>query len=366
MTKILIVDLARYYGGADVRVLSLARAFEQANIPYSIASLEGSDLHRRLELEGLSMTSVPLSRGDARNVSFLRNVISKGGFTIVDAHNPQSQLWAHTASIGIDGIRRVSTMHSSYRFEHGSSLKGHAYEQVIRINAGLGCDFIAVSEAVDSYLIDTVGLDRKRVQLIPNGILIPDTIGNPTHELIDSLGWGQRTVVVVVGRLEEVKGHTYLIEAMKQIAPEFPQLRCLFIGEGRSKESLQAQVIASGLADVVYFAGFRDDVEQILPACDIFCLPSLSEGLPYALLEASARKVPALVSKVGGMAKLLTHGENATFAEPADPKTLALGLRWLMENPDKAQQQAEAAYDLVQREYSFKTMLERTLALYKQ
>ncbi len=363
---ILIVDLARFYGGADVRVLLLARTFHAMGLPYAVATLEGSDLQRRLQSEGLHAHAVPYSRGDWRNILFLRKLIREKGYRIVDAHNPQSQMWAHLATIGMRGIVRISTMHSSYRFEHGGSAKGYAYEQVIRLNQALGCRFIAVSEAVHNYLQDVVKIPAARIALIHNSITIPPRTQDRVHPLYQQLGWDDRhQKIIVVGRLEEVKGHTYLIEALAQVRTEYPALRCLFVGEGRVKEALVAQVTAAGLQDVIHFSGFRDDVDALLAASDLFAMPSLSEGLPYALLEACSYQLPVLASAVGGMAQLLTDRQNALLVPPADSAALALSLRWMLDHPQETRQLAQTAYELIEREYGLQTMLDRTLALYQ-
>lgn len=364
--SVLLVDLARYYGGADVRVLLLARTFEQTGVRYGVATLQGSDLQRRLQSEGLHAHAVPYSRGDWRNIPFLRALIREQDYRVIDAHNPQSQLWAHLATVGLRGVRRISTMHSSYRLEHGGSAKGYAYEQVIRLNQLLGCRFIAVSEAVTRYLQDTVHLPQDRVQMIPNSISIPPMAHSRTHALYQQLGWNDsHHKLIVVGRLEEVKGHRYLIDALHQVAADHPALRCLFVGEGRCKEALLAQVEAAGLQQIVHFSGFRDDVDALLAASDLFVMPSLSEGLPYALLEACAYRLPVLVSAVGGMAQLLTDRHNALLVPPADVDALAQGLRWMLAHPAEAQQLAATAYALIEREYGLQTMIDRTLALYQ-
>ena len=361
----LIVDLSLRYGGADVRVVALAQAFAEQGIHYNVAVLDDSDIQRRLASEGLNTVTVPHGKGNPLVAPFMRGLISKEKYTVVDAHNPQSQFWSHAATLGMRGIQRVSTIHSSYRLEHEGSLKGHSYEQIIRVNALQGCRFIAVSEAVHEYLTQTVGLESERIALIHNSIVLPDNpMPDKSHPLIHELGWQDKTIVVVVGRLEPVKGHEFIIRALTSLTPIYPNLRCLFVGEGRIHDILQAQVVEAGLDEVVHFAGFRDDVNAILKACDIFAIPSLSEGLPYALLEAASQKVPILASEVGGMAKLLTHKQNAYLVPPSDTPALAEGLRWMFDNVERRHALAEAAYTLVKDNYSMEKMLEQTLAVY--
>jgi glycosyltransferase involved in cell wall biosynthesis len=196
--------------------------------------LDDSDIQRRLASEGLNYVVVPYGKGNPLVATFIRGLVNREKYTVVDAHNPQSQLWSHTATLGMKGVQRVSTIHSSARLEHEGSVKGRSYEQIIRVTALQKCRFIAVSEAIQEYLIQTVGLDSERISIIHNSIALPDNPQpNKAHPLIQELRWGDKTIVVIVGRLESVKGHEFLFRALTALKPIYPDLRCLVVGEIR-------------------------------------------------------------------------------------------------------------------------------------
>ena len=360
---VLIVDLAQGYGGAEVRVLDTAKSLH-GHYPYGVATLAGSPLHQRLEAAGLVAVPVPFSRSDPRLLFFLFRAIRQRGYGVLDAHNVQSQFWGHLAA-ALAGAGRVSTVHSSYKLEHNGSLKGRMYEQVLRLNTWWGVQFIAVSEAVQSYL-QSLDIPADRISLIHNSIHLPPLAeSSREHPLLKSLGWTEDAyVVIVVARLEPVKGHSFLIEALSQVAPELPQLRCLIVGDGRTRPALEAQVAQAHLQDRVHFAGFRDDIPALLSASAAFCLPSLSEGLPYALLEACAHHVPALVTRVGGMAELLTHRQTAFLVPPSDPAALAEGLRWLVNHNEEAAAMSQRTFAWLEQKFSPDEMIAKTLAIY--
>jgi glycosyltransferase involved in cell wall biosynthesis len=362
---VLIINLAKGYGGAEVRVLDTAKLLH-GRYPYAVATLAGSPLHQRLEAAGLAALPVPFGRADIRLLFFLRQAMRRGGYGVVDAHNVQSQFWGHLAARLAGVPIKVSTVHSAYQLEHNGSLKGRLYEQVLCSNANWSVQFIAVSEAVQNYL-QNIGINPERISLIHNSIslstLPSSSSGMPLREVLD---WGKDTyVVIVVARLEPIKGHTYLLEALSRVASERPQLRCLIVGEGRQRTALEAQVQQAQLQEHVHFAGFRDDVSALLSASDAFCLPSLSEGLPYALLEASAQCLPLLVTRVGGMAQLLNN-QTALLVPPADPAALAEGLCWLMDHPQVARWMGQMAFASLQQHFSPDEMLYRTLEVYRR
>jgi glycosyltransferase involved in cell wall biosynthesis len=365
-SRVLLVDLARYYGGADVRVLELARSLASIGHPYAVATLEGSALQERLVLEHLEGLPVPFTRSDPSIVSFLRRAIRRHGFDVVDAHNPQSQFWGCFASAWARGVKLVCTVHSAYRLEHQGSMRGRLYEQVLHLNGLAGAQFIAVSEAVASYMLG-IGIPQERISLIHNSWRPADQPGSEDRDaLLRSFGWNPDVhVVTIVARVEPVKGHAFLLEAFGRAIKDRPQLRCLIIGEGRSRPALERTARNLKLEREVHFTGFRSDISRLLRASDAFCLPSVSEGLPYALLEAASYGLPLVVSRVGGMAALLTHQQNALLVPPADVSALAEALLWTVNHPREAAQLGRAARELVNQRFRPEEMIANTLAVYR-
>jgi glycosyltransferase involved in cell wall biosynthesis len=365
---ILIMDLAKNYGGVEVRVLSLAKALH-GRYPYKVAVLAGSSLHKRLETSRLGSLPVPFSRGDPRLLIFLWRIIRSEGFGVVDAHNVQSQFWGQLAALFVGGLTKVSTVHSAYRLEYNDSIKGKLYEYVLRLNYKWGGHFIAVSEAVNSYLLK-MGIPANRISMIHNSIWqTPGSVDEPPADfsLMRSLKWPKNAyILIVVARLEPVKGHKFLIESLRQFVETHPRIRCLIVGDGRCRAELESQVEMTQLKEVVHFTGFCDDISALLKVSDLFCLPSLSEGLPYAVLEAAAHRLPLLVTRVGGMAELLTHKKTAFLVPPSDSSALKEGIEWFIEHPAEKAAMGQAAYEWYQQTFSMEKMISQTLSVYQE
>jgi glycosyltransferase involved in cell wall biosynthesis len=219
---------------------------------------------------------------------------------------------------------------------------------------------------VHAYLRQ-LGVPDARLRLIYNSVSsTPHTLTRHNHPLLQSLGWDDSVyILIIVARLEPVKGHTHLLEALRQVVPTHPHIRCLIVGDGRSRQELEQQASDTGLSQYVHFAGFRKDIADLLHASNAFCLASLTEGLPFALLEACLQQLPLLVTEVGGMAKLLTHQETAFVVPPAKPDALAEGIRWLLDQPQAAAQTGQAAYHLCQQQFSPQEMLSKTMEIYQ-
>jgi glycosyltransferase involved in cell wall biosynthesis len=262
---------------------------------------------------------------------------------------------------------RICTVHSSYRLEHDNSLKGWLYEKVLFLNRLMGCRFIAVSESVYTYLRKFVGVSSKKILLIYNSISPSISIMQRSdHNLLQSLGWEDGVyVIIVVARLEAVKGHIFLFQALQQILKKQPHVRCLIVGNGRMNIVLKAKAQEFNLQNVVYFAGFRNDISELMNSSNAFCLPSLSEGLPYAILEACLHRLPLLVTSVGDMSKILTHMQTAFIVPPSRADALAEGICWLISHQQEATNMAQRAHDLVLKQFSIDAMIAKTLEMYQ-
>ncbi len=130
--------------------------------------------------------------------------------------------------------------------------------------------------------------------------------------------------LIAVGTQDQLyKGHDDLIRAVALLSATHPDLRLTLVGDGRHSAELRALAVASGIADRVTFRGrvdSREELRRLLGRADLFCMPSRTEGLPRALIEAMARGVPCIGTTVGGIPELLPAD---LCVPPNDPVALA-------------------------------------------
>ncbi len=363
MKPVLIINLSKWFGGAEVRVFETASAIEGV-YPYGVVTLADSPLHKKLVDAGLKVFPLSFSRGDFRLAISISRIIRQYGFEIMDMHNPQSHFWGMIAS-KMSGLRHmVTTVHNTKDLTT-HFFKTYGYEKVMQLNGIFDSHFIAVSRSVHDYLT-ALHIKPEKISLIANGIApFTSSSADTGSEIRRSFGWNEdHFVVIAVGRLEPVKGHAYLVEALKSVVKVRPQVRCLLVGDGREREALEGRVKALELEKYVHLAGFREDIMPLISASDLFCMPSLSEGLPYALLEACTCRIPLLVTKVGGMAEILKHGETAVMVSPQNAEILSESLLDVIDHPRASRELADAAFELVQTQFSMETMVAKTLSVY--
>jgi len=226
---------------------------------------------------------------------------------------------------------------------------------------------IAVSRATKRDWVRRSHIPPARVVAIHNGI-DPEQFRRrqSRRDARRALGLPEAGLVVGgLGRLEEAKGFTFLIDAAARLRAEFPDLTVAIAGAGPLREALEQQAARLGLAGAVRFLGFRTDVQPVLDALDVFALPSLCETLGYALLEAMATELPAVGSAVGGVPEVIVPGETGLVVPPHDPARLADGLRALLRDAALRARWGGAGRTRVVRYFHESDMVRKTIELYR-
>lgn len=169
--------------------------------------------------------------------------------------------------------------------------------------------FVAVSAAVKDYLLHCdCGFVDENTLVVNNAIDIDKALALqlPRGEARARLGLpGDAFVFGAIGRLVPVKGHIHVVEAFARSVEWLPSAVLVIIGEGRARADLEAAVERLGLQGRVLLPGAKADALQYIRAFDVFVMPSLSEGLPLALLEAMSGELPVIASDIPAMAPIL-------------------------------------------------------------
>ena len=167
-----------------------------------------------------------------------------------------------------------------------------------------------------------------------------------------------------MGRLDPVKGHTYLLDAFAVLAPRFPDLHLALVGDGELLPELRCRAQQSGLTDRVLFLEWREDVPDLLLAFDLFVFPSLSEGMGRGLVEAMAAGLPIVATRVCSIPEVLAEGEAGCLVEPGSALALARGIETLLLDPELRSRLAKAARERA-KGYSVEIMLQKIEAVYQ-
>jgi len=242
---------------------------------------------------------------------------------VVQSHEFTANVYA-TAGARLAGVPVVCTTHGKNYWPF-ARYRRMAYRWTAR-NADA---FIAVSTDLGAFVSGTLGIPGGKVSVIRNGIDTDGFSRNPVTRARtrSALGMGDGQVLLLAcGELAEVKGHEVLLRALPGILAAHPEVRLVIAGDGPLRSHLEALSRQLGVAAHTGFLGFRRDVPDLLNAADLFVMPSLSEGLPLAVLEAMAAEVPVVATAVGGIPELIHHGRTGWLVPPGDSAALAAGL----------------------------------------
>jgi len=226
---------------------------------------------------------------------------------------------------------------------------------------------IAISEEVKEHLVKDLNAEEQNISVIYNGIDIEkfkSTAYGVRRTEKMKFGLGEGPVIGIIARLSDVKGHIYLIKAMKNVLESIPAAQLLVFGEGKMKEELDKAVKILAIERCVFFIDKVNDTREALSAMDLFVMPSLKEGLGLALMEAMAFGLPVIGSNIGGIRSLIIDGFNGLLVEPADVLQLSQAILDLLHNPDKAKSLGEKAQIFINQNFSQEKMLLKTEELY--
>lgn len=342
-------------------VCALAAALDPAKFRSLVGLFRGGWLKDQCEARGVR-TDVLTGEGFLHWKWMLDcyRLVKREGVDLIQAHEFDAIVHGWVVA-KLAGIPLVGTIHGKVYF-HEKARRRWAYRIISR-----SATLVAVSEDLKRFIVDEVGIPASRVQVIYNG-LDPAVVAVPDvdpQQVKRELGLAPDELVVgAVGNLYPVKGHRYLLDAIPEVLKAHPNTTFLFIGRGELEASLKAQAQALGIEPKVKFLGLRQDVPRLLAAMDVFCMPSLSEGLSIALLEAMAARKAVVVTRVGGNTEAVVQGETGWLVHACDVESLRVALCEALTDFSRLKQFGIAGSARVKTHFSLQRMAEAYGAIY--
>ena len=234
-----------------------------------------------------------------------------------------------------------------------------------RASAPLVDRFVAVSENLRHWLVDAVGLPRRKVVTIHNGVDTARFAPADATAARVALGLSaDKLVVGTVGRLDPVKDHATLVRAFASIVRRV-QAVLIIAGDGPCRLDLERLVAALGIERHVHLLGERADVPVVLDAMDVFVLPSIAEGISNTLLEAMAMELPVVVTRVGGNPELVEDGVNGAHVARQDPDALAAAMMTYLEDANLRAIHGKSSRQRAVERFSLDRMVAAYTTLYR-
>ncbi len=355
-------DLA--IGGLQKVVVNLCRAIDKNRFHIIVLCLRAlGPLTEEIEQLGIKVILLPQKKTGTDYFSFLKvaHILRKERIQVIHTHNTQPLIDSTLAVIlSCGGQRIIHTDHARQfpdkkRYMFAEWFSSHFVYKIV-----------GVSEQTTENLYKYEKMSLKKLVTIENGIdgsrFLIDIDRQVKRKALGIRCDGQ--VIGIISRLEEVKGITYLLQAISEITMAFPDLTLLIVGDGSEMKNLKSETKKLNIEQNVVFSGPRNDIPEIFQILDIYLLPSLSEGLPIGLLEAMASGCPVIASNVGGIPRVIINNDSGILVEPGNPQELASSVIRLLKDKTLRQKISNNMKKIFMEKYSADNMIRKYTRLY--
>ena len=358
------------FGGAGRIILRLGQTAQAEGWDVDILTTDPV-FQRAAKQHGLGLANWDVVRREIRplwdlaGLVRLRNFLRRERYDIVHTHTSKGgfvgRLAARLANVPVI----VHTAHG-FAFHERSPRSTSLFFSALERIASRWCDrIVSVSEFHRRWALELGMCKPREILAIPNGIADLPNPTVPPAELRRRLGATDRDLVILsMARLAPDKGLEYLITAASLLLRTERQFRIVIAGDGPVRARLEELTRNLGVADRVNFLGFREDVSDLLAACDLVVLPSLREGLSIALLEAMAAGKPIIATSIGSHRELVCQAEIARLVAPADAVALCEAILQVWRDPALRTRLGGTARILFESHYTEERMLNSYKQLY--
>jgi glycosyltransferase involved in cell wall biosynthesis len=290
---------------------------------------------------------------------------------ILHTHNPKPGLYGRLAAkaAGIPGV--VNTVHGLYATAD-DPLPRRALVLAAELVASACSGAELVQNPEDLALLKRAGVRERKLALLGNGVDLGRFKPRPEDRASarEALGANPGSIVVgTIGRLVWEKGFRELFSAAARLRESMPQVSFVVVGppdpekrDGLREEDLES---AKGLGNVS-FTGYRDDVERLYQAFDMYALPSHREGFPRSAMEAAATGLPVVATDIRGCRQVVAHGETGLLVPPHDSGALAEAISHLASKPERRSAMGQAAREKALAEFDDRAVIAKTIDAYRR
>jgi L-malate glycosyltransferase len=300
--KVLHLNAGNETGGGMVHILSLLNQFNRKE--FYLGLLEHGTFETKATEMGVNtLVFGQTSRYDLSVLFKIIQYIKKNNIDIVHTHGARANLYGYFIR-KLTKVVWMTTVHSDPRNDFlGRGLKGNLFTKLNLAVLKRPDHYFAISDRFAKMMVG-FGVQHNKITTILNGI---DFDKKSTNKIsYEDLKLNpQDFVILMVARFDPVKRHELAILAMEKVLRKYPSAKLLFVGDGPSREPMEALVKKMNLTESVLFLGHRENIEAFYKLCDITLLTSKTESFPLVLLESSKEKTTVITTDVGGVKDMI-------------------------------------------------------------
>jgi L-malate glycosyltransferase len=353
-------------GGTERQAVELLKRLDAERYDVRLAVLRNEGpFYKEIEPRYSNVPEFPLTSfynaNAVKQLARLRRLMVRQRIDILHAHDFYSGLLGAIAA-RLAGVRVIASQ------RHLKLSDRRVHELGTKFIHRLAHRLLVNSEAIRDRIIDHSSTAPGKIRVIKNGILeASESRANAREQLCRDLGIeSDAKLIGAVARLQPVKGHRFLIEAVAMVLRNQPDAYLVLVGDGPLRTEIEAQCAALGISNRVHLLGDRTDVTRLVSAFDLLVLASLHEGLPNAVMEAMAASVPVVATAVGGTRELIEDGVTGYLVPPANSQALADRIGFALGDQEHHAQIISAARRRVTSAFGIERMVESVEALYDE
>lgn len=295
--------------------------------------------------------------------SLVRQVVREvreKGYDVVQSHGFKPTFLGFFTRLFCD-VKWICFMHGTT----SENLKVKMYNLVDNILQRGADRTVLVSEAQRQKVLG--GSNLKRVHVLHNAVDVanPMPMSAETRPVRELFGIPTESkIILTVGRFSPEKGMDVLLEAFALLVSQVENVCLVLVGDGQERPAMEQQIDRLGLNDMVHFAGYTDTPGDYVAEADVLVLPSRSEGIPNAVLEAMAMGKPVVATAVGGVPEIIIDGISGRLVAPEQPDLLAQALTEVLNDPDLYQRFVIEGKRRVQEAFSIQARVAKLQTLY--
>lgn len=383
--KILFCITKSNWGGAQRYVYDLATRISLEKYEVAVVLGGNGKLKERLESAGIKTISVKALQ---RDVGILKDFSSFFELIKIFRKEKPDIIHLNSSKMGAMGgmAGKIAKVKKIIFTAHGwayNEERSFSQKIIIAILHSMTVAFshltITVSEKAKEQFKGTKSMKKKMI-VIHNGIGEIDFLEKeearqelvevrlPQTEKVKEKLKSEPFWVGTISELHKNKGLGYAIEAVKKYLetkrPSDSPLIFIIIGEGEERKNLEEIIKNDKLEDSVFLVGNVENASSYLKAFDIFMLTSITEALPYAILEAGKSEVPAIASNVGGISEIIDDMKSGILLQPKKPKEISDAIRFLINHPDKRKIFSTSLKETIDKKFSLDKMISKTIKVY--
>lgn len=353
-------------GGGETHVLDLVSNLDTQKFTSEVLSFTDGEMVSRLKEMGIPCHVIPTVRPFDFSVwSAVKKLMAKGGYDLVHAHGTRACSNSFKAANKL-GLPIAYTIHGWSFHQDQSVLIRNIRELSEKFLVHRTTRNISVSQSNNNDGIERLNMPNSLI--VNYGINLDKFDANGNYELTRAdLGLPQNKVLVgIVVRLTIQKDPLTFLKAVNIALKKSDDLHFVVVGGGELEPQCRDYVNKQGLSEHVTFVGFRTDVPVVLHLLDIYCLPSLWEGLPIGVLEAMAMAKAIVATPVDGTKEVIEHGVSGMLFPEYDAEKMAVCILDLAHNSEKRKALGAAALAKIKEAFTVGRMAKELGDLYTQ